>query len=479
MLVNVALGVVVEMAVHAARARRNLVDLSIVQLVDVVWVNSKRTRHEVEVSHALYKRVLEVIRRMSRVHIRDGTHRNRNGRLELAGNAEHHTSAAMLSEQLALPVTLKVKLRTIGRSAVNAVPREIEVAGKLAHMHTERPQAHVQGIGTGSLEALGDFEVLLHRGHERGVAQVGVVLLDTVDEHLHGKVLPAGLLDALNHLAYKAGTILKALGTILVIALVAHAREERLANVVARSVDLNSIPTKVLKLLGKVGRILLEGMNLIDRHIASHGRGKRTRSRLLRAAKRNTHARDLVTDVTSLFVNRIGKFLQRGSIHGHAARHGEVLILVHKVLDPHHIHPAVGKGAIVGHAFFVVLARIGACGRLHDTVLNLETAKLPRRKQRSEIGSVGTPSLSRCSVLLSVHLRRSNEALSSLLGPGLHRRIRGTRYAGKCHQSASNRSTARNKAAPRHTCIHIMPPSPAGTGQSPISCPPTCNWLAA
>ena len=392
---------------------------------------------------------------MSRVHIRDGTHRNRNGRLKLVSNAEHHASTAMLSEQLALPVTLKVKLRAIGRSAVNAVPREIEVASKLAHMHAERPQAHVQGIGTSSLKALGDFEVLLHRGHERGVAQVGVVLLDTVDEHLHGKVLPTGLLDALNHLAYKAGTILKALGTILVIALVAHAREERLANVVARSVNLNSIPTKVLKLLGKVGRILLEGMNLIDRHIASHGRGKRTRSRLLRATKRNTHAGDLITDVAPLFVNRIGEFLQRSSIHGHTTRHGEVLILVHKVLDPHHIHATMGKGAIVGHALFVVLARIGACSRLHDTVLNLETAKLPGRKQRSEIGSVGTPSLSRCSALLSVHLRRGNQTLSSgLLGPGLHRRIRGTHYAGKCHQSASNRSAARNKAAPRHTCIH-------------------------
>ena len=216
-------------------------------------------------------------------------------------------------------------------------------------------------------------------------------------------------------------------------------------------------------------------MNLIDRHIASHGRGKRTRSCLLRATKRNTHAGDLITDVAPLFVNRIGEFLQRSSIHGHTTRHGEVLILVHKVLDPHHIHATMGKGAIVGHAFFVVLARIGACGRLHNTVLDFETTKLPGRKQRGEIGSVGTPSLSRCSILLSVHLRRSNEALSSLFGPGLHRRIRGARYAGKCYQSASNRSAARNKAAPRHTCIHIVPPSPAGAGQSPISCPPTCN----
>lgn len=73
----------------------------------------------------------------------------------------------------------------------------------------------MQRVGTGGFDELAHLFVLFN-GSEKGVVADGlVVLLDTVDEHLHGEVLAALGFDAAHDLADEARAAFEGLGAVI------------------------------------------------------------------------------------------------------------------------------------------------------------------------------------------------------------------------------------------------------------------------
>lgn len=92
--------------------------------------------------------------------------------------------------------------------AVVTVAGEDAVVDELGLVKGEGAQAQLQGIGAGGLQGLADSHSLLGSVHQRVVAEGAVILLGTVDEHLHHEVRTAALLDTANDLAGNARAVL-------------------------------------------------------------------------------------------------------------------------------------------------------------------------------------------------------------------------------------------------------------------------------
>ena len=335
----------------------------------------------------------------------------------------------------------KVELGAIGGGAVDAVTGEVQVGRELADVHAQRPKAHVQGIGAGRFEHLRDLQVLFDGGHEGAVAERLVVLFDAVDEHLHREIAPARFLDALDHLADETRAVLERLRAVLVVAVVAHAREERLPEVVAGRVDLDGVEPLVLERLGGRNGIGHDQAYLFARQISRHGRGELPRRVLLRAAERNAHAGYLIAHVGALFVDGVGDALEGDLVHGLGARIGEMLVFVGAVLHPHQVDPALREAAVIGDDLVFVALGVGARSRFHHAVRQFERAYLDTREQGDEIGGVSS-----VVVALRIELRWSLPDFDGPIRLGCTRRSFLLRSRPSL-RSASGQHPSRQKTA--------------------------------
>ena len=489
-LVEVALLVEVEVAVQATVARANLVDLAFAQLVDVVGIGVERAGHVVEVDLTVLQSLLKEVRGMGRIHVGDRTHGDAHGCLDLCGNIEHEAAAGMRAIEQALPVTVEVELCGITGVAVDAVAGEVQVAGELAGVIAVRPDAHVQRVGTGRLELLAQLDVLLDGGEALVLAQVHVVCFDAVDEDLHGEVLAAGALDALDDFAHEACAVLKALRAVLVLAVVAVARQECLADVVAGGVKLNGVETSVLEHDGHVDEVLLHLLDLVEREVVGLGAGELGCRGGVEAAEGGAHEAQLVAAHAARFVNGGSHLVEDGvarvahlvgsRVVGHEAR---------VVLDPHEVAAALDEldilvdDALVGD--FRQVERAG--GRLHHAVAELEFAEVPGREERrlgEVLDGVGAP----VARVVGVELGERLIDGSLVLGCGLcgrgglcgGRGRLGQCCAGdaECAGGGCGGAGGLEEAPARDVLLHVYPilslsgcePGVAGIGRACLDC---------
>ena len=254
-------------------------------------------------------------------------------------------------------------------------------------MHAEHAETDMERIGAEVFKRLADLAVLFHGGGQIRLADVDVVFLDAVDEDLNREVLAADLLDAGDDLADEAGAVFKALGTVLVVAVVSLAGEEGLADVVAGSIDLHSIKTEILHLFGTVDEVCLHQLDFFRCQMLGKGGGIHRRSRGIEAAEGTAHAAELIADIAAGGMNAVHNRLDMRicDLGGTGSR--EIVVELQKVLHPDHLYAAFGKVGIVLDRFLLAaLLGIGTGSRLHHAVAELEPAELPRAEHRGKIG---------------------------------------------------------------------------------------------
>ena len=469
MLVEVALLVIVEVAVQAAVARTDLVHAALAQLVDVVGVGVERAGHVEEVNLAVCQGLLEEVGGVGRIHVGDRAHGDGHGGLDLGGHLQHEATTRVLAVEQALPVALEVELGGPAVVAVDAVAREVQVAGELAGVVAVRPDAHVERVGAGRLELAAELDVLLHGGEAVVLAQAHVVGLDAVDEDLHGEVLPAGILDALDDLAHEAGAVLEALGAVLVVALVAVAREERLADVVAGRVELHRVEAGVLEHLGNVDEVLLHQVHLVEREVVGLGAGELLGRGGVEAAEGGAHEAQLVAAHAARLVHG-GRHLVEDGVGGVAHLVGGRVVghEARVVLHPHEVAAALDElHVLVDDALVGDVGQVErAGGALHHAVAELQLAQVPRREERGlgeVLDGVGAPGVvGRVGVELrhgAVDLGVGGHAGSGGLPAGLGRGLLGQRGAGQRpgrHGGGPGHAGGPHESPARNVCSHAV-----------------------
>ena len=93
-----------------------------------------------------------------------------------------------------------------------------------------------------------------------------VVFLHAVHQHLDDKIRPAGLFDLLDGLTDEASTVLEALGTILIIAVVVGAGEKHGTQVGPGGVDFQCLEALFLEERRCVHDVCLDAMDFFERH---------------------------------------------------------------------------------------------------------------------------------------------------------------------------------------------------------------------
>ena len=183
----------------------------------------------------------------------------------------------------------EIELGTIAGRSLDAGTAEVQVAGELGHVLAAGPDADMQRVGTGGFDELAHLFVLFN-GSEKGVVADGlVVLLDTVDEHLHGEVLAALGFDAAHDLADEARAAFEGLGAVIVLALVAIAGHERLADILAGCVDLHAVEAAAFQGGCRLNGVGNEVADLLGGHIHAVGGLEDGRRIGLEAAEHEAH----------------------------------------------------------------------------------------------------------------------------------------------------------------------------------------------
>ena len=322
---------------------------------------------------------------MRRIHIGDRAAGDLHRFLVARDDVDQHAGAAVASVKLALEVAAEIPLGAVAGRALNAVQDEVQIAGELTGVVSQRAQAQVHGIAAGGLEQLRELDALFDRDHEvagsgQGVVEVHerrvvgevVVFLDAIDEHLHDEVVAASSLDLRDALGDEAGAILQAADAVLVGARVVEAREEVLADVEAGRVDFERLEAHALDGLRKADADILDLHDVVDRklgHIAAHVRPLQ--------AERRAVLRALV-DQTLAEVSRIGRGLVPGDKGSQFA------------LDPDELDAALRHIDVVLEEFLGEAGQIRrrSGGGLDHAMARLDGADLDRREERAEIRGV-------------------------------------------------------------------------------------------
>ena len=437
-LVHLALFVVIEVAMQATGAGGDLVELAVLKLVGVLGIYRKGSIHKQEVDLAVGQRRLEILGRVRGVHVGNRSYGNRYSILELLCHIEHHSASGVFADQLSFPMAREVELGAVRSRTVYAVPGKVQVRSKLAYVHAQGSQSNMKAVGARRLEQFRYFQILLDGCHERAIAKVEIVFFDAVDKNLHDKIFAAFLLDSLDDLAHETRAVLERLGAVLVFAMVAHAGEERLPDIVARRIDLNRIESVVFELLSRCNGIGLDQGDFLGSHIAGNRRGERPRCILLGSAEHDTHARKLVSHIGPLFVDAVGNPLEGYLVHRLGSCIREVLVLVGAVFHPHEIDAASSEACVVIDDFIFVALGIGTGSRFDHAIRQFKRTDFHTREQRCEIrGSFGEIRILRVELRGCLPNRR---------------RIVGSRSARRrCSRSGIRLGSAADKTA-SHQC---------------------------
>ena len=449
MLVDLAILIVVEVAVQAAGARGDLVDAAFAQLVDVFGIDGQRAGHQEEVHLAVLDRVVEHLGRMRRIHVGNAAARDGDGLLDLLDDVEQHAAAGVVGDQLALPVAGEVKLGAVGAGALDAVAGEVQVGRELADVHAQRSKAQMQGARAGVLQHLADFAVFFDGGEQGAVADVHVVLFDDVDEDLDREVRAAFLLDAADDLSNKAGAVFEALRAVLVVTMVSHAGEERLADVVAGGVDFHRVKADALEIHGSGDKVVLQVLDLFAGQMLGAGRLVLRSGRRVKAAELLAHAGELVAHVAARIVHSLDELGQRLGRRILLAGVEIMRIQLQEVFHPDHFHAALGERLVVGDELFLGAHGVRAGSGLHHAVIELQAAELPAGEDRSHVGI-----LAAVIVILRVELGHRLLRGQLRLSLGLHLNARRQANRSQAHRAGGG---ALQKVSAGNLC-HTNPP---------------------
>ncbi len=234
----------------------------------------------------------------------------------------------------------KVELGAVACGALDAGAAEVQVAGKLGDVLAAGPDADMQRVGASGLDELAHLLVLLHGGEEGGVADGLVVLLNAVDEHLDGEVGTAFGLDAAHDLADEAGAALEGLRAVVVLALVAVAGHEGLADILAGGVDLHAVEAAALQGGGGLDGVGDEVLDLLGRHVHAVRGLEDGRGVGLETAEHEAHGGQLVAGGGTVVLDVLGEGGQVGigpvGEFAHVGNGAEMIVEFCEVIAVHH-----------------------------------------------------------------------------------------------------------------------------------------------
>ena len=168
-------------------------------------------------------------------------------------------------------------------------------------------------------------------------------------------------------------SVLQALGTVLVVTVVAGSRQERLTHVVGGHVELNGIETVGLQALCQVDDHLLPRLNLLGGIVADEGLG------VVKRADGCAHGVELIAHVCAVGMERRDEPLHVVCIvillEG-ACRH---VPEVGEVLNPNHLDAALGHALVIGKVLIGIGVEEGKLesGRLHHAMMKFDGAEFP------------------------------------------------------------------------------------------------------
>ena len=167
----------------------------------------------------------------------------------------------------------------------------------------------------------------------------------TVRAHAHDEVLAAALLHAANDLAHQARTVLERLATVLVVAVVPHARYEAQQEVAVRRVHLDAVEPGLLRAFGSGEVPLLERLDLLEGQPARGMAVRLGARKLLRGQRRRAPGPSLGLDRRAVLED-LGDKLAPVPVHGigQPGKTGDELVVVQAAqrIGFHGVDAAVG-----------------------------------------------------------------------------------------------------------------------------------------
>ena len=202
---------------HAARARRDFIQPSLAQFLDVVHVGQQRPRHQDEVDLSVRNRVFDQLRRHARVHRANGADGNADVRLDGRRDLEQRAEALILAGH---PAKVLAQVRDGAIAGVAVLRHMQDVRHEARAVVTVRLRADVQAARARPLENACELAGLLQADAQRIVAQIAQVLLDAAHQDLDDEVPAAAAADALDDLRHHAGAVFHRIAAVLIRALV-------------------------------------------------------------------------------------------------------------------------------------------------------------------------------------------------------------------------------------------------------------------
>ena len=383
-----------ERRVHAATAVRRLVHAQLVarcamvatanvlgcpfrDLVGHVGVGPQSACEHRQVDLALLKRRLGLFRRCEA----DAEHRSRHGLLDGGSGGNGEAFAVQTIEEL---------LHVLVGRRVHPV-----VQSELHRNRTVAVTRHADVVGPGSIVELRDLHALFDGDG------IGMPVFLAVRANAHDEVLAAPLLHASDDLAYQARAVLDGLATVLVVAMVPHARHEAQQEVAVRRVHLDAIETGLLGALGRCEVALFERLDLFKRK-AARGIAVRFGARELVCGQRRRAPGPAFGLDSGTVLEYLSDELASVPVHGvsQLRKAGNELVIVQTAqrVGFHGVHAAVGivdqSGRIVADHATQDDGRSAALGNRivqTDDPLVAELARIPRHRGRRRFDHAISP----------------------------------------------------------------------------------------
>ena len=386
MLIEIALLIVVKVAVHAAGAGSDLITAVFFQLLSVFRIRLKRTGEKHKVAAAILQRIREVIGETGRIQAADRANRDGNSTLELLSNIQHQAVSAMVSSQLALEVTAEIELCAVTGCAIDPIAGEIHVCSKLCNMLSARSDADMKRSGTGILKNFADGLIFGNSRHQIVLADVLIHFLNSVDEYLNGEIISAFFMDLLNHFNDKTCSVLRRVRTILVRALIAVTGEESLTDIVTCRVYLNCVKSMLFQEESRIRELLNDGGNLVLCQVLCLCAGELLVLSRIKTAVLSAHLAELIADIATCIVDCSGDLFQMlfaGLSCENLIECRVFAVKIDKVLYPDERNAVAHERAVlIRYLFRRYTGKIvGTCGGFDQFAVNSERTELPGFKE--------------------------------------------------------------------------------------------------
>ena len=377
--VAVVSGSVIE-AMQTTSARGYFVQTVLAHFVDIFRIDAERPVHDEEIDLAFFNGLIEQIRSLCRIVICRAANRNAHGSLDFGCNVQVQTNTGVVSANQALEVLVKINALAIAVEAFKATAGKVQISSELCDVLAAGSYTDMQAVGTGCLHLLCNFNGFLNGAVLIVIAQIPIILFNTVNQDLDDKVFSALLLQPADYFFSKLAAAVDCLRTVFIGTVVTCSGEEGLAKVICGEVQFKSIKTVFLKFLADSDNVLNPLFNGCGVIVAQEGFGK------VQRPDRGAHGIKLIADCSASSMQGIHQtlhiiFFQR-SLERTAA--GD-FPNVREIFDPDHLNSAVSHPFIIIDVFIRISAEEGKlkCRGFDHTMVKRVPAKLPVREERS------------------------------------------------------------------------------------------------